>query len=106
MTRPYTTAVNPTGKNVVWALSQAVNQILKGRTNNVGDVTLTANSATTTLLNPLITPDSHISLRALTANAAAALGGLYVSARAAGTATLTHANNAQVDKTFTYTIHG
>jgi hypothetical protein len=104
--RPYTRAPNPTGKNPEWVVPQAVAALLNGKGNNIGDVTLTANSATTTLLNPLITPSSHISFSPLTLNAAAAIAGLYVSARAAGTATLTHANNAQTDRHFTYTVDG
>lgn len=104
--RTYTKSLNTSGVNEQYQVAQTVNSVLNGKTNNVNDVTLTASSATTTLTNPLITPDSHISFTPLTANAAAALAGLYVSARGAGTATLTHANNAQVDKSFTYCVIG
>jgi hypothetical protein len=41
-----------------------------------------------------------------TAHAAAALSGLYVSARAVGSATLTHASTADVDKAFGTIIIG
>ncbi len=104
--RTYTKALNTSGVNQPYQVAQTVNALAKGKSNNVEDVTLTASSATTILNNPLITPDSHISFTPLTANAAAALAGLYVSARTAGTATLTHANNAQVDKSFTYCVIG
>lgn len=79
-----------------------INLILKGRMNNTGSVTLTANAATTAVSDnrfessmvPLLTPT--------TANAATALATTYVSARDTGTFTLTHANDAQTDKTFLY----
>lgn len=83
-----------------------LNQVLDGKTNNTGSVTLTANSATTTLTNPLITATSVITFSPQTANAATATGNLYVSAKADGSATLTHANNAQADRTFDYVVTG
>jgi hypothetical protein len=71
-----------------------------------GEVTLTASSTTTTLSDTRIGPSSHISLTPLSSSAAGALSGLYVSARGDGTATLTHASTAAVDKTFSYTVTG
>ena len=43
-----------------------------------------------------------------TANAAAEVGagGMYVSAQGDGSFTVTHANNAQADRTFDYTVTG
>ena len=41
-----------------------------------------------------------------TANAAAAIATTYVSARGNGTVTLTHTNDAQTDKIFTYLVIG
>ena len=52
-----------------------------GKTNNVGDVTLTASSTTSTLTDANITPNSHIAFTPTTANAVTAAAGLYVSAR-------------------------
>jgi hypothetical protein len=80
--------------------------VLQGKLNNTGTVTLTANSTTSTLTDPRIGINSVISFMPTTSNAAGALGGLYVSARGDGTATLTHANNAQADRSFAYTITG
>lgn len=77
-----------------------------GKTNNVGDVTLTASSTTTTLTDVNLTPNSHIAFTPTTANAATAMAGLYVSARDNETATLTHASSANADQTFTYAIFG
>ena len=87
--------------------AERLNDVLRGKINQpIGTVTLTANQTTTTLSNPLISANSFIEFMATTANAAAAKTNLYVSARSDGSATLTHANNAQVDRTFVYIIFG
>lgn len=86
--------------------ADAVNAILNGRRNNVTALTLTANAASTTLTDARIHPDSHLDLTPRTANAAAALATTYISARTTGSATITHANNAQTDRTFTVEICG
>lgn len=87
-------------------LADRINLLINGRSNAVGDVTLTANAASTTLTDARIGVDSCIALMPTTANAAAALATTYVSARGKGTATITHANNAQTDRTFRYAIQG
>lgn len=91
-------------------LSRKINSVMDGKTNNVGVLTLTANSTTTvvTFADGKIGIDTVISLSPTTANAAGAIGGLYLSGRdvAAKTATFTHANTAAVDKTFSYVLVG
>ena len=88
-------------------MAEAINNILRGKIiQPIGSVTLTASQTTTTLSNPLIGASSWIGFMPTTANAAAATANLYVSARSDGSATLTHANNAQVDRTFVYIIFG
>lgn len=87
-------------------IANAVNGMLQGKTLNIGTATLTANSATTTLTDSRIGPKSFIGFMPTTSNAAAALSGLYVTGRGDGVATLNHANNAQSDRTFTYTVIG
>jgi hypothetical protein len=104
--RPYTTALNPSGDSAPWKIVQAINQLLRGKANNVSDVTLTQSSTTTVILNPLIGPDSHITITPLTTNAATALVGWYVSSRAAGTATITHTLNANTDLDCTLMVDG
>lgn len=82
-----------------WALG--INECIRGRTNAlIQTVTLTANSATTVITNVKIGKYSSLFFSPKTANAAAALANVYVSSVAKGTATLTHTNNAQVDRTF------
>lgn len=67
----------------------AVENLFQGRSNAVGDLTLTAGTSTT-LTHPSLHADSVIVF--VPTNAAAfALGAPYASTRAARTATLTHA---------------
>ena len=82
-------------------ITQAVNVNADGQT---GTVTLTANAASTTLTDDRITASSVILLMPTTANAAGAIATTYIGTTAIGSATITHANNAQADKTFKYTI--
>jgi hypothetical protein len=79
-----------------------VNESQRGRLNATGTVTLTANAASTTVTDPEFTAEMVPVLMATTANGAAAIATTYVSARTNGTFTLTHANNAQTDRTFLY----
>lgn len=85
---------------------RTINELLKGRANNVGEVTLTENTTTTATTDTRIKQSMKIFLSPTTANAAAALTNVYVSDVADGSFTLTHANNAQTDRTFDYVIHG
>jgi hypothetical protein len=73
--------------------------------NNGGSITLDASQASTTFSNTNVTANSYIVLFPTSANAAAdvAAGNVYVSAKTVGTSfTVTHPNNANVDKTFDY----
>ncbi len=92
-------------------------QFLLGKNNSTASleshatsITLTANAATTvlTFADGCLSATSILSLFPTTANAAAAIATTYESARNVllNTLTLTHANNAQVDKTFRYSLNG
>lgn len=83
-------------------LAQGIRDLFAGRSNAVGTVTLTANSATTVVSALNVGADSRVFLMATTANAAAEAGGtaLRISSVGAGTFTVTHANNSQTDRTF------
>lgn len=89
-------------------IARRVNLLLQGKIQATGTVTLAASVGTTTITDSRIGPLSYIGLTATTAHAAAEIAGgaLYVSAQAPGTATLTHANNAQADRTFNIVIIG
>ena len=89
-----------------YLLAETVNNILKGRSNNAGTFTLTAN-VTTTVVEDNSFESSMVPLWSpTTANAAAAVTNVYVSARDKGSFTLTHANTATTDRTFIYTRQG
>lgn len=100
----------PVGGVPSWALQMrdVVNGALSGKQNVTGAVTLAANSTTTTLKDARISAYSQITYEPLTANAAAeqAGGTMYTSDKKSGQATITHASNAQTDRTFRYAIFG
>lgn len=87
-------------------LSETLNKVISGRANNVGTLTLTAGTTTTTVLDNQFESGMVPVLIATTANAAAATANVYVSARANGSFTLTHSNTATLDRTFLYVRWG
>ena len=89
---------------VLLKMADVVNNILQGKLNNNGVVTLAANSATTTLTDARIGPNSTISLMPTTANAVAE--NVYFSTFANGSCVLNHTNNAQTDRAYSYTVIG
>jgi hypothetical protein len=98
--------LNPTG-STPREISEVVNNLVEGKSNNTGTVTLAVASATTTTINDeRIGYDSVITFMPTTANAAGALTNLYVSAKTKGSATLTHSANVAADKTYSYIIVG
>jgi hypothetical protein len=85
-------------------MTDTLNQMIRGRGNNVGTFTLTPSVGSTTISDNLFAYDSVPLIIATTANAAAEIGNgtIYLSARANGSFTFTHANNVQADRTFLY----
>lgn len=71
-----------------------------------GTVTLAAGATSTTLTDVNLTAASVISLTPTTANAAAAIATTFIGAVVIGGATITHANNATVDRIFKYAVTG
>lgn len=88
-----------------YALS--LQQLAAGRSNAIGIVTLAPSATTTTVNDDNCAAGSAIVLTPNTAHAAAEIGNgtLYVTALNKSF-TITHANNAQTDRTFTYAIQG
>jgi hypothetical protein len=84
----------------------AIQQLMQGRSNAVGIVTLTANAATTAVTAVNCSPSSAVLLFPTTANAAAIVAATYVSTVGTGTFTVTHTNSATSDKTFFYVCLG
>jgi hypothetical protein len=81
-------------------VAAAVNQLAQGRSNATGSVTLAVSATSTTVTAPNCSTGSVVLLMPKTANAAGAIGTTYVSTIANKSFTLTHANNAQADRTF------
>ena len=91
-------------------LWDALHSMRLGKIECTGEITLTANAATTVLNRKGLSPQSVVHFDPKTANAATELYGatMYVltANRANDAWTITHANNANADKTFQYTAIG
>lgn len=87
-------------------IASVLNNVLQGKLNCTGTLTLTANAASTTLTDARVGANSVVATMATTANAAAALGGLYFDTFLDGSCVAHHANDANIDKTFRYAIFG
>lgn len=94
------------GETSLARIVRSVRDLFEGRTNAVGSLTLQAGATTTvvTFINCSIGTKVFLSPR--TANAAAAISTTYVSSTWNGTFSLTHANNAQTDRTFDFVCLG
>ena len=88
-------------------LARAINRITEGKINCTLDVTLRPGQATTEVVDPRIAPTSFLAWMPQTASASAAeRAGIYVGARAKGSAVLSHAANAATDQTLTILVLG
>lgn len=95
-------------QDAVRRLADGLNTLADGRSNATGSVTL-ADGATTTVVTDLrVGTDSVITFMPTTANAAGEIGagGMYVATVTENGYTITHANNGETDRTFTYSIQG
>jgi len=99
-------ALRGTPEVMVLRHAESVNGLIDGRQDVTGEVTLTANSGTTTVTDNKFESQMIPVFVPFTANAATGLTALYVSARTKGGFTLTHANNAQTDRTYGYVRFG
>lgn len=120
LTGPFTEplhTVYSTWKALNRAVSDWSRQIINGKLNCIGEVTLDESADSTDVVDQNIGINSVVSLNPLTANASAEIGNgtIYVdpdnynidrNAPQNNTFTITHANNAQTDRTFRYTIIG
>lgn len=90
------------------SIVRVINNIMRGKTNNRGEVTLTASASSTVVSDVNVGGDSVIHFMPTTANAAIELGNstMYVSSTGKQTFTITHDNNSQTDRTFRYIIIG
>ena len=79
-------------------------RVMQGKTQNVYDLTLTINAASTTITDLRLSTQTAILFDPRSANAATELknGTMYIldANRGKGTCTITHANNSQSDRTY------
>lgn len=88
-------------------IHQRINELIDGRSNANGTVTLTAGATSTVVSKATINGNAGVWLMPTTANAATALATSYASVTpGGGSFTITHANNAQTDRTFHYLVLG
>ncbi|MFA6134661.1 MAG: hypothetical protein WC869_11665 [Phycisphaerae bacterium] len=85
--------------------ARTINQILDGRINSVGSVTLTASTTTTVIADPRAHVNSKVLLMPTSANAAAALATTWIAA-AARSVTVNHASATSTDRSFGYVLLG
>jgi hypothetical protein len=92
----------------LFRIVRGIRDLFEGRRNTTGTVTLATGSATTTVSHINFGKDSVPILTPLHANAATEVGNgtIYVSARAQGSFTITHANSATANRTFAFTFDG
>lgn len=86
----------------------ALQQLAAGRSNATGSVTLAAGATSTTVSAVNCGPSSAVLLFQKTANGAAALaaGTTFISSVGKQSFTISHANNAQTDRSFFYVCLG
>lgn len=87
-------------------IAEALNRVLGGKLNVTLKFTLGASQTSTTIIDSRISAANWLGLQPLSADAAAALGGCWWSAQTSGSATLSHANTASLDRTFNLLIIG
>lgn len=90
------------GQRNIAVLVDAIRDLFAGRGNAGGEVTLTPNAATTAVAAINLGDESGVLLFPKTANASAEVGNgtIYVGTVVRGQFTITHANNAQANRTF------
>lgn len=81
-------------------LNETIQQLMQGRSNAVGSVTLTASAFSTVVTAVTCGATSAVFLFPTTVNAAANVPYVYVPIVAAGTFTVYHPSDANIDKTF------
>jgi len=83
-----------------------INNLLKGKHNAAGrSFTCATSAATTVVTDDIVGPQSHITVQATTAAAAAELATLYI-VPGIGSFTVNHTNSATTGRTFSYSVQG
>jgi len=104
MARDMYRKLNPSGAEPR-EISEVVNNLVEGKSNNTDSITLAVASATTTTIyDERIGYNSVILLMPTTANAASVLSTTYIGTTSKGNAVITHTANTITDKTYRYLI--
>ena len=100
--------VPPAGEKDPYKIVRAIRELFEGRSNAVGSFTLAINAASTTVTAANCGAGCTVLAFPKTANAAAEWknGTMYIGTVNNGTFVVTHANNAQADRTFRYAAFG
>mgnify|MGYP001564355644 CR=1 FL=1 len=96
------------GEKDVVQIVRAIRDLFMGRSNAMGEFTLTAGATSTTVTATNCGDQSVISITPRTANAAGALATTYITASdtTPGQFIVTHANTGTTDRIFAYSIQG
>lgn len=86
-------------------ISEVVNNLVEGKSNNTGEFSTTISATTTTLYDERIGYNSVILLMPLSLNSAAELKDIYFTAFAKGSCTVHHGSHGTT-RTFRYLIVG
>lgn len=92
----------------IFQIVRTIIQVVCGRHNATGEVTLRTNQATTVVNHENCSIDSVPLLAPLTAVAAAEIGNgtIFISSIVNGSFTITHANSATANRKFRYSVAG
>lgn len=104
MSRDMYRKLNPSGSEPR-EISEVVNNLVEGKSNNTGDFSTTESTTTTTIYNERIGYNSVILFTPMNDKAASEMAKLYVSSLNKGYAVITHDSNAHVCN-FKYIIVG
>lgn len=96
--------LNPSGSDPR-EISEVVNNLVEGKSNNTGDFSTTASTTTTTIYNERIGYNSVILFTPMDDKAASEMAKLYVQTLSKGSAVIHHDSNAHVC-VFKYIIVG
>ena len=96
--------LNPSGAQPR-EISEVVNNLVEGKSNNTGYFNTVASTTTTTLYNERIGADSAIIFTPMNDKGAAEMDKLWVGTRSQGSAVINHASNAHVCE-FMYIVVG
>jgi len=97
---------NPDTKAHARQCAITINNVMDGKINSTGQITLTASATTTTLTDARIGANSVLLFMPQTANARTALNGLYITNRGNGSCTVNHPSSANTDQDLSYVIIG